>query len=184
MRRSDGAGLQYRWMSEDELARIAEIDRTERVRIGYRMDGGELVRVDVNWNIPPFQTHGEGDHSIAHQIAFCRGHLQAGGRMIGAFDGPTLAGVGVVTPAIRPATAQLAYLHVTRAYRRRGVGGYLAREMMAWARAGGARRMVVSATPSASAVGFYRSRGFTPMREPVPELLALEPEDIHMAVDL
>lgn len=184
MQHDDGAELQYRWMREDELGRIAEIDRTERVRIGYRMEAGRPVRVNVDWNIPPFRTEGQGNPSIAHPIAFCRGHLQAGGRMIGAFDGPTLAGVSVVTPEIRPGVAQLAFLHVSRTYRRRGVGARLTREMMAWAKAGGARRMVVSATPSESAVGFYTSRGFTPMRDPVPELFALEPEDIHMAVDL
>jgi hypothetical protein len=42
----------------------------------------------------------------------------------------------------------------------------------------------VSATPSESAVGFYTSMGFTPTPDPIPELFALEPEDIHMIIDL
>ena len=33
-------------------------------------------------------------------------------------------------------------------------------------------------------MGFYRGQGFTPTPEPDPELLALEPEDIHMILDL
>jgi GNAT superfamily N-acetyltransferase len=143
MRSTDGAEMRYCWMSEDELGRLAEIDRTERVRIGYGMDGRSLVQTDVDWDVPPFWTEGPGDHTVAHQIAFCRGHLRAGVRRIGGFDGATLAGVGIVTPEVRPGMAQLAYLHVSRAYRRRGVGGQLVREMMAWAKAGGARRMVV-----------------------------------------
>jgi hypothetical protein len=52
------------------------------------------------------------------------------------------------------------------------------------ARREGARRVYVSATPSGSAVGFYRSQGFALTRDPVPELLALEPEDIHMIKEL
>ncbi len=44
--------------------------------------------------------------------------------------------------------------------------------------------MVVSATPSANTVRFYLNRGFAPMDEPLPELLELEPEDIHMRKSL
>ena len=40
--------------------------------------------------------------------------------------------------------------------------------------------MVVSATPSESTVGFYRRRGFEPTAAPLPELLELEPEDVHL----
>jgi hypothetical protein len=52
------------------------------------------------------------------------------------------------------------------------------------AREGGAHTLYVSATPSQSAVGCYRSRGFVPTPDPIPELLDLEPEDVHMALDL
>ena len=44
--------------------------------------------------------------------------------------------------------------------------------------------MYVSAVPSESAVGFYRSQGFTPTQEVDEELYALEPEDIHMTKTL
>jgi hypothetical protein len=40
--------------------------------------------------------------------------------------------------------------------------------------------MVVSATPSANTVRFYRGRGFELMAHPLPELFELEPEDVHM----
>jgi hypothetical protein len=39
---------------------------------------------------------------------------------------------------------------------------------------------VVSATPSRSAVGTYLRAGFEPTDDPVPELLAREPDDIQM----
>jgi hypothetical protein len=46
-----------------------------------------------------------------------------------------------------------------------------------------ARGLYVSSVPTDSAVGFYLSRGFRPT-EPLPELLALEPRDIHMLLPL
>ena len=41
--------------------------------------------------------------------------------------------------------------------------------------------MVVSATPSVNTVQFYIGRGFAPTAEPLPELYALEPEDVHLS---
>jgi hypothetical protein len=40
--------------------------------------------------------------------------------------------------------------------------------------------MVVSATPSQNTVRFYLGRGFALMARPLPELLAREPEDVHL----
>ena len=44
--------------------------------------------------------------------------------------------------------------------------------------------MVVSATPSLNTVRFYQRLGYEPMAEPLPELLELEPEDVHMQKEL
>jgi len=44
--------------------------------------------------------------------------------------------------------------------------------------------MVVSATPSLNTVRFYQRRGFEPMAKPLPELYALEPEDVHLQKSL
>jgi GNAT superfamily N-acetyltransferase len=89
-------------------------------------------------------------------------------------------GIGVVVPHLRPAVAQLAFIHVTQAVRAAGIGSRLCAEMDRVARDAGDTAMVVSATPSANTVRFYRSRGFEPMAEPLSELLELEPEDVHM----
>jgi GNAT superfamily N-acetyltransferase len=172
--------LTYRWMTEAELSRLADIDRAETVRVGYEQHGARLVELAVDWDDPGFFKEGDGEHSVAHQVAFCRRHLAAGARMIGAFDGETLVGVGVLTPEVRPRTAQLAYLHVSAAYRRRGVAGSLFGRLLSWAREQGAETVYVSATPSQSAVSFYRRQGFEPINDPLPELYALEPEDIQM----
>ena len=171
-------------MEPEELSLISQIDRSEVIRTGYVQRGGALKRLEVNWDSPGWVPEGDGEHSVAAQIRFCREHLDRGGRLIGAIDGNRLAGIGVITPEIRPGLAQLAYLHVSRAYRRRDIGSRLVAAMISEARSSGARRMYVSAVPSGSAVGFYLHLGFQPVEDPLPDLYALEPEDIHMMMDL
>jgi predicted N-acetyltransferase YhbS len=174
----------YRTLTEDDLPRLADIDRSETVHVGFALHDGDLVRTSVHWNIPDFRRHGGGDHTLTHQVAFCKRHLAAGATMIGAFDGEMLVGVGVLTPEIGPGLAQLAYLHVSSPRRRQGIASSITRRLLELARGLGAERVYVSATPSQSAVEFYRSFGFVPAAQPVPELYALEPDDIHMVLRL
>jgi len=176
--------ISYRWMQPEEVSRVSEIDRRELVATGYVMEEGKLKAMDVDWDVPNWSAEGEGEHTISRRIAFCQDHLQRGGRMIGAFADENLVGLGILTPNIRPGLAQLASLHVSDGYRRMGVAARLTREMVELARQGGAQEMYVSATPSDSAVRFYRSQGFEPGVEPLPELYELEPEDIHMIKQL
>jgi len=180
---SDANTFIVRAMRSDELNKLASIDRSERVETHYLLRDGQLVAEEVDWDVPSFFADGEGDHSLAHQISFCESHLNAGGAMIGAYDEDVLAGIAVWTPNVQPALAQLAYLHVSRAYRRKGIARRLLMAVEQAAREAGAASLYVSATPSGSAVGFYQSQGFAPA-EPLPELFALEPEDIHMIKQL
>ncbi len=166
-------------MTADELNELAAIDRSEHVVTHYLLRDGQLVTEAVDWEVPAFSADGEGDHTLAHQVASCESDLNAGGQMLGVFDGEALAGVAVWTPDVRPALAQLAYLHVSRAYRRKGIARRLLMAVEQAAREAGATALYVSATPSGSAVGFYQSQGFA-LTEPLPELFELEPEDIHM----
>jgi ribosomal protein S18 acetylase RimI-like enzyme len=171
-------------MSAADLSKLSEIDRSEVIRVGYEFRAGTLVRMDVVWDSPNFLPEGEGEHTLAAEIEFCRSHLARDAIAIGGFDGEALAAIGILTPEIRPAKAQLAYLHVSRAYRRKGIGAVITRQLLEHAIAEGSRQVYVSAVPSESAVGFYRSFGFNPTTEPLPELYDLEPDDIHMVLKL
>ena len=51
-------------------------------------------------------------------------------------------------------------------------------------RADGAARLYDSATPSDSAVGFHPHHGFVPTDDPDHELLAEEPDDIHVVLPI
>ena len=176
--------LSYRKMTEAELPGLADIDRSETVRVGFELRDGNLVQTSVHWDIPDFFRQGAGDHTLAQQVAFCRRPLAAGATMIGAFDGETLVGVGLLTPEIRPGLAQLVYLYVSSPHRREGVASSITRRLLKLAWGLGAESVYVSATPSQSAVEFYRSFGFVPTAQPLPELYAQEPADIHMVLQL
>jgi ribosomal protein S18 acetylase RimI-like enzyme len=176
--------ISIRPLASSDLPRIGEIDRSEVIRVGYEARDGTLVRIDVEWDSPGFLEEGDGEHTVARQVAFCRRHMDAGATALGAFDGELLVAIGVLTPEIRTGLAQLAFLHTSSSHRRKGIASTITRELLSLAREQGAQRVYVSSTPSQSAVEFYRSLGFQVAREPIPELYALEPDDIHMVLDL
>ena len=178
------SNIQYRWMEPQEVSSVAEIDRSERIRTGYAYSGDKLQQMAVNWDTPSWAREGDGDHTVAAQVRFCSDHLKRNGRMYGAFDGQKLVGIGIIQPQVAEGTAQLAYLHVSNGYRQMGIGGRITAALIREARRSGARRMYVSATPSGSAVAFYLSHGFEPADEPIPELFAKEPDDIHMVKNI
>ncbi len=172
--------VELRRLDVSELARVAEIDRSEAITEMYEQRGAELLARRGEWSSPPWDPDGHGEHSVESQLAGLRRHVNAGGVAIGAFAAGRIVGIGVVVPHLRPGIAQLAYLHVTAPRRGQGVGRRLSDEMDEIARTAGDTEMVVSATPTGNTVRFYRSRGFEPMGEPLAELFELEPEDVHM----
>jgi GNAT superfamily N-acetyltransferase len=175
--------LSYRRLAVDELARVGEIDRTEAIDTLYVQEGASLREVRGDFSAAAWDPVGAGEHSVAAQRAELARYVEKGAVCIGAFDDGLIA-IGVVLPHLRPGVAQLAYLYVTDGRRGEGVGAALTDELERLAREAGSRSMVVSATPSGNTVDFYRGRGYEPMAEPLPELYALEPEDIHLEKQL
>jgi GNAT superfamily N-acetyltransferase len=169
----------YRLLAPNEVGRVAEIDRTEAIDTLYVQHGAELESVSGEFSAPPWR-EGDGEHSIGHQVEECERWLAAGGTAIGAFADGRLVGIGIVVPHARDGVAQLAFLHVGDGFRRRGIGRQLSDELDRIAAAAGDTTMVVSATPSVNTVDFYRRRGYEPTATPLPELLELEPEDVHL----
>jgi GNAT superfamily N-acetyltransferase len=172
--------VELRELSRTELSRVAEIDRTESIDVLYDQHGTELVARHGRWSASPWDPDGDGDHSVGALVNALEGYVDAGGIALGAFAGGRLVGIGVVVPHVRPATAQLAVLHVSAPSRATGIGRRLCERLDRIARSAGDAAMVVSATPSGNTVRFYKSRGFRPMAEPLAELLELEPDDVHM----
>jgi GNAT superfamily N-acetyltransferase len=167
-----------REMAASELDRIAEIDRSERITQQYKSRGGALELIDVDIHAPRWGEPGE--HTVQQLIDSWKPLLDAGGVLLGAFDSDLLVGFAIYQPASPQGPANLAVLHVTRPYRRHGVGCELTEEVVRLARYEGAQRLYVSATPTRVTVDFYMTQGFRPLATPNERLFALEPDDIHM----
>ena len=176
--------VEIRDLERSELSRIGEIDRTERIDVIFEQHGTELVAHRGTWSASAWSPDGHGEHSVAAQHQALVHYADEGGIARGAFSNGRLVGIGVVVPHIRAAIAQLAYLHVSRDFRAVGIGRRLSVDLELIARRFGDTQVIVSATPTENTVRFYLARGYRPMAEPLPELLELEPEDIHMGKEL
>jgi len=172
--------VDIRDLERSELSRVGEIDRTERIDVRFAQKGTELVAQLGKWNSGAWDPDGEGEHSVEEQRRALAYYAAAGGIARGAFATDRLVGIGMVVPHIRPAVAQLAYLHVSLAFRSTGIGSRLSDDLEMIARSAGDTEIVVTATPSENTVRFYLGRGYQPMAQPFAELFEREPDDIHM----
>jgi GNAT superfamily N-acetyltransferase len=175
------ASVEVRDLARDELSRVGEIDRSERIDVMFEQHGTELVARHGTWNVPAWDPEGERELSVEAHRRTLRRYVDAGGCARGAFSGGRLVGVGVVVPHIRPGIAQLAYLHVSQGFRSAGIGSRLSEDLELIACRTGDTEIVVTATPSENTVRFYLGRGYRPMQQPLAELYELEPDDIHLA---
>jgi ribosomal protein S18 acetylase RimI-like enzyme len=171
-------------MSASELDRLGEIDRSEYVSHEYVYRDGSLEKRVIDLEVPPWSPSGDHEHSVPSRVDAWRPLLDRGGKLVGAFDSDTLVGVAIYRPDLPEGMANLAVLYVSRSHRRNGIASRLTAEVARRARADGAPRLYVSATPSVSTVEFYRSQGFEVTDEPDATLFALEPDDIHMILEL
>jgi GNAT superfamily N-acetyltransferase len=168
-------------LPRDGLERFCEIDRSEEITVHYEQVGTTLEATAVHDVVPTFRA--EGPHSVAALVEEWQPVVDAGGVLLGAFEDGELAGIALLGQEVAPQVRQVALLFVSRPYRRRGVARVLMAELELVARDAGATALYVSSIRSDSAVGFYLSRGFE-LTEPLPELYAREPEDIHMLLRL
>ena len=172
--------IHIRAMGPDEVERMRELDVSEEGDIVYKWVDGEVVAVPERWTRKRWS-----DEECSRRISSIRDDLTEGGVvMIGAFDGDLLVGVATLRAYLSPGMSELAGLWVSCTHRRRGVATRLVEEVERLAREAGSAALYVSATPSRSAVGFYRSRGFRPTLDVNKELYEREPDDIHMVLEL
>ena len=176
------AAVDVRRRSRDDVpALVGAIDRSERIELLYAVDDrAQLVSRSFVDDVPPWDAH-----AVAEYVRFCEAAIDDHGGVILAADiDGEVAGIVVVAPTFEPLLAWLAFLHVSRPHRRHGVASALWTAAVDLARGSGARRLYVSAAPTGSAVGFYLSRGCQ-LADPVhPRLFELEPDDIHLVLDL
>ena len=170
--------FEIRPLSDTDLDRLAEIDVSESGSVVYALVHGELRSEPEVWQRPRWDAaawrrkYEEWQRTLKMDL------------LLGAFDGERLVGMASLRYALTETMAQLTTLHVDRTHRQQGVAKALVQEVIRLVKEAGAASLYVSATPSASALGFYRSQGFELVDEPHPQLFELEPEDIHMVKNL
>ena len=167
--------FEVRQLVDDELERVVEVDVTETDTTVLVQHGTDVAVREERWTRPARDAAAWHEHARIWRQA-----LADGGAAWGAFAGDRLVGIIVLRRRVRPGTDQLLALFVDAHHRRRGIAGALVEALEHDSRGGNANAIVVSAAPSRSAVGTYLRHGYQPMSTPLPELLALEPEDIQM----
>ena len=170
--------MEMRPLTRDEVELIWTIDRSEVHHHTYELREGRLLRTPNYFEIPGWRPD-----AAAEQTPALLDRFERGGTFIGMFDAEALIGVSVLESARVGRDRdqmQLAYLYVSRPYRRRGVGIQLFEAAASLAREAGANALYISAVPTENTVDFYLNRGCVLAPEPDPALLAAEPDDIHL----
>jgi GNAT superfamily N-acetyltransferase len=181
------SAITFRPLLPHNAGLLGQIDRSETVSRVYSVHGGKLRSEAAPHEIPAWSTEFIADNPTFHldfRAERLRSRLADGWIGTGAFNEGALVGYCVLRLGLTDTTAPVAELFVSRSHRRAGIGAQLMRRMGDEARRSGASHLYVSAVPTESAVNFYLSQGFRLTPDPHPELLALEPDDIHMIKEL
>lgn len=168
--------MEIRKMSPGETARLAELDRRERVTQYYRVNDGVMESMDVDWNVPQWDIEAKQ----REWAPITEGYRN----MWGAFHNGRLIGFAVYRSSLTTDTGQLSLLHITRDFRGKGIGTILMNKVIEKAKEDHRKALYVSSCPSRNTVDFYSRRGFRLTDEPNLELFEMEPEDIHMIMHL
>lgn len=176
------AAIVYGELEPDEARLLGTIDRSERIDGVYRVSHGSLELDEALQDVPTW-SGSELDGYVARLQAL----PESGGQIVGAWDGDQLVGVASLDTAGvggERTVMKLDMLYVSSGHRGRGIGRALTAEVARRARSLGARSLYVSATPTRRTVEAYLRMGARVLRTPDPALFALEPEDIHLVIDL
>ncbi|TDQ36613.1 GNAT family N-acetyltransferase [Aureibacillus halotolerans] len=174
--------INIRDMEKEELHRIREIDRSEKVRLMYVYEGGSLKTVEQNNDVPRWN-----EAQVEENIKMLAAKLEGEGKLVGAFDENLLVGIAVLGNTFigeHEDELQMSFMYVSDQYRRQGIAKRLMDRVCELAKERGAKRLYISATETESAVGFYLNYGCTLASKVNEDLYSLEPEDIHMIKEL
>jgi len=178
--------MEYKVLKREEIELIRNIDRSETINSIYYFDNGELKTKPVFFDMKGFPP-GKIDHIIKSLYDL----YDNGGVLFGAFDSEsgTIAGITALENKFRGNerdTIKMDILFVSKPYRRKGTAKKLIEIVKEEVLVRGGKKIYVSATESKNTVEFYLSMGcrIASKSEIDPELFEMEPEDIHMILDI
>ena len=171
-----------REMLRAEVEQVWQVDRREVIHHIYYLEAGALVLQPEYYDM-----QGWPDGEAEQYTPILYECYDRGGWFYGLWEDGLIVGTAILDRKFLGRLKdqlQLKFLHVSRDYRKRGLGRLLFELAAMKARDWGASKMYISATPSERTVDFYLQMGAKVTDEPDPELLSLEPEDIHLVTDL
>lgn len=165
-------------MNRDEIEKLGEIDRSELVEYNYRCKDGNLELFNYYCDIKGFnEMQLQGHKENLYQL------YDRGGSIFGAFEDSKLVGISSLDSRFRGQERdmlQLAFLHVSKDYRGKGIGRNLIELTKEKVTELGAKRLYISGSPIKNTIEFYMRIGCKLANEVEKDLLELEPEDIHL----
>ena len=174
--------MQIRIIQRKEIEKLRELDRSEIVEQIYYFESGNLNIKDEIYDVPGWSPADMDSH-----VKELNAQNDRGDYIFGAFDGEKLIGIAVLGFEFISSTKDqlvVIFLHVDAKYRKQGVGTSLIDRLISQARMLGARKLYISATPSKNTIDFYLRRGAYLTKELNSELFDLEPEDIHLDLEI
>lgn len=174
--------LHFTKLTTETITDFYHIDRSEIVDGLYYYRDGALVYEEKR-----FVDDGFSADEYADILARQKKILALGGSVVGGYDGDQLVGIVSVENNLRGSQknyVKMDILHISAAYRKHGIASELMRRASDIARSFGATKLYISATPSKNTIDFYMRKGCRLTEELDDELFAMEPEDIHLELDL
>lgn len=169
-------------MEKHEIEDIRKIDRSEIVNRLYYFENGKLILKEEFYDIK-----GWNPKEINMIIKNLYKLYERNGYFYGAFKNSKLIGIVALEPTFigkNQDQLQVVFLHVDQKFRDKGLGHTLMDKVKLKAKELGAKKLYISATPSEHTIGFYLSLNCKLASEINPELYQLEPDDIHLELEL
>ena len=150
-------------------------DRFQEVQNVWRMENGRLVLnfqpFTETWS-PEQRRKKAGEILSGKFITFC------------AFEKDAVVGEIMLNPELNENRLIIDSFHVSRAYRRRGIGRRLIETVAEYARGCGASALYASCSSAEETIAFYKAMGFRPSEHPIPSCVEDEPFDLQMECKL
>ena len=146
-------------------------DRFQEVQNVWRMENGRFVLkfqpFTETWS-PEQRRKKAGEILSGRYITFC------------AFEADAVVGEIMLLPELNENRLIIDSCHVSRAFRRRGIGRRLIETAADYARGRGASALYASCCSAEETIDFYKAMGFKPSEHPIPSCVEEEPFDIQM----
>jgi GNAT superfamily N-acetyltransferase len=174
--------MNIRKINKEEISKLRDIDRSETVNQIYYAIDGSLVLRDKHYDVPKWS-----DGALRGYMKALTELFDRGGVIFGVFDDEKMVGIMALGSKMIGKNRDrivLDFMHISKDYRKRGLGKRLVDMARSEAKKMNARKLYISACPTKNMVDFYMKNGAIVTEDIDKEMFEKEPDDIHMEVVL